>query len=110
MSLDVWLEDVIPARTGEVFSANCTHNLWQTAEKAGIYTYIWCPNTIGITKAEQLIAPLTEGLNELKSKPEYFKQFDPENHWGDYDSFVKFVEEYLEACKSNPNATIHTSR
>ena|ERR1035437_8785687 len=110
MSLDVWLEDVIPATTGEVFSANYTHNLNETATKAGIYGYIWTPNEIGITKAKQLIAPLTEGLLELKSKPDYYKQFDPENGWGDYDSFVEWVEKYLNACISYPNATVKTSR
>lgn len=107
MSLDVNLVKNMPTN---VYSSNITHNLGDMAEAAGIYKHLWRPEEIGITKAIQLIEPLTKGLKELKSNPEKFEQYNPENKWGNYDYLVKFVREYLIACIENPDADIEVSR
>lgn len=93
-----------------VYSENITHNLNAMASEAGIYDYLWRPDEIGITKASQLIKPLTEGLNTLKSDQERFEKFNPKNGWGNYKGFVGFVESYLSACKEYPEATVAVSR
>lgn len=107
MSLDVYLYAM--KRTA-VYDRNITHNLGEMADKAGIYKHLWRPEEIGITKAHQLIDPLRNGFNELVSKPEYYKEFNPENGWGDYKALVDFVEEYLKACEENPEADVFASR
>lgn len=107
MSLDVSLTAI---RTTEVYSANITHNLGKMAREAGIYEALWRPEEIGITKAEQLIKPLEEGLALLKREPEHFAQFNAPNGWGMYEHFVPFVEQYLEACRENPDADVSASR
>jgi hypothetical protein len=107
MSLDVYLS--VPGMV-TVFDANITHNLNKMAEAAGIYKHLWRPDELGITKAKELIAPLTNGLGDLKSRPEAFKQYNPENGWGDYEGLVNFVSEYLAACEANPEAEIGISR
>lgn len=94
----------------EVYSANITHNLNTMAEAAGIYKHLWRPDEIEITKAEQLIAPLTAGLQKLKDAPEHFMQYDSPNGWGMYKHFVPFVEKYLAACVENPDADVSVSR
>lgn len=90
MSLDVYLykkykklyeDDTIWTCEEEIYSANCTHNLNTMAENCGLYTFLWRPDEVGITKANQLIEPLTVGLELLKSNPEYYKQFNPSNGW-----------------------------
>lgn len=96
--------------TDEVYSANITHNLGGMADAAGVYTCMWRPGEIGITKAAQLIEPLTCGLEVLRSDPEKFKTFNPANGWGDYDGLVRFVENYLEACREYPEADVSASR
>lgn len=96
--------------TTEVFSANITHNLREMAMEAGIYKELWRPEELGFTIAKQLIGPLSAGLTVLKSDPERFRKFNPENAWGDYEGLVLFVEEYLEACKTWPEARISTWR
>ena len=115
MSLDVYLE--VKANTGnieteqiEVFWSNITHNLNTMAGKAGIYYHCWRPEELGIKKAAELIHPLTDGLERLKKYPFYFEKFNSPNGWGLYEHFVPWVEEYLNACKKNPQATIGTSR
>jgi hypothetical protein len=106
MSLDVDLF----YKKESVFDYNITHNLNTMADHAGIYKYLWRPDELGITKAKQLIEPLSIGLHVLEINQEYFKSFNPENGWGDYGGLVRFVKEYLAACKEYPKATIEISR
>jgi hypothetical protein len=94
----------------EVYWRNITHNLGEMASTAGIYKELWRPEEIGITTAEQLIIPLSIGLDLLIRDPEHFKQLNPPNGWGDYEGFVGFVSDYLRACKENPEAEVHVSR
>jgi hypothetical protein len=89
---------------------NVTHNLNRMAEAAGIYKHLWRPDEIEITKASQLIAPLQAGLQKLVADSDYYKRFNPENGWGSYDGFVRFVQAYLAACQENPTADVHVSR
>ena len=107
MSLDVYLTAVRPT---EVYSRNITHNLNKMAMEAGIYEALWRPEEIGIVRADQLIEPLTVGLEKLKADPEYYQKFNAPNGWGMYEHFVPFVEDYLQACKENPDAEVNVSR
>ncbi len=94
----------------DAFSANITHNLNRMADAAGIYKELWRPEEIGITTAEQLIAPLEAGLVRLKADPDKYAEFNPENGWGNYDGLVRFVSDYLAACKESPAALVRVSR
>lgn len=93
-----------------VYDANITHNLGGMADEAGIYQHLWRPDEINITKANELIEPLTAGLSVLKNDPERFKKLNPSNGWGSYDGLVRFVENYLNACVSFPQAEVSVSR
>ena len=94
----------------ELYWRNITHNLGAMAAAAGIYEPLWRPDECGITTAKQLIAPLQAGLDKLKADPEGFAKFNASNAWGVYNDFVPFVEEYLDACKLHPEATVSVSR
>jgi hypothetical protein len=107
VSLDVYLTEV---RETEVYEANITHNLGQMADAAGIGDHLWEPEKLGITTARELIEPLGQGLALLHGEPERFKQYNPENGWGDYDGLVRFVTNYLAACVANPDANVRVSR
>ncbi len=107
MGLNVCLTALRPM---EVYSANITHNLNKMAEEVRIYYALWRPDEIGITKASELIRPLSEGLQKMKADPDHYKQFDAKNGWGTYEDFVPWIERYLEACKQNPDATVEANR
>lgn len=94
----------------ELYWANITHNLGAMAKEAGIKDYLWVPDDIGISKASQLIIPLEHGLRRLEGDPEGFRKHNPPNGWGNYEGFVKFVRNYLEACKEYPEANVYASR
>ena len=93
-----------------VFDRNITHNLNKMASEAGIYEALWRPDEIGVTKAKELIGPLTDGLVRLKAEPEKFRAFSPSNGWGTYEGLVDFVEAYLGACHDWPEAVVRVSR
>lgn len=107
MSLDVYLTAVRPTR---VYDDNITHNLNKMSQEAGIYMHLWRPEEIGITTAAELIEPLEQGLALLKSDPARFEAFNAPNGYGLYKHFVPFVENYLNACRANPDATVEVSR
>jgi hypothetical protein len=107
VSLDVYLEVVKPTK---VYSANITHNLNKMAQAAGIYEALWHPEEIGITKAHQLIVPLTEGLARLRADSAKYRAFNPPNGWGSYEGLVEFVEAYLNACGMEPDADVRVCR
>ncbi len=94
----------------EVFDANITHNLGKMADEAGIYEACWRPEEIGAMKAKDILPLLEKGYADLKARPSYFKQFDSPNGWGLYVHFLPWIENYLEACKEYPEATIWVSR
>jgi len=94
----------------DVYSANITHNLNKMADMAGIYEHLWRPDELGIEKAKELIEPLQDGLLKLKYNPDYYKQYNPSNGWGSYEGLIKFVENYIEACESYPEADVSVSR
>lgn len=94
----------------DLFHSNITHNLAEMADQAGIYRALWRPEEIGITEAHQLIVPLCNGLNKLKSDRKWFETFNPDNGWGSYDLLVRFVSIYLDACCSFPDAKVEVSR
>lgn len=92
------------------YDSNITHNLTRMADKAGVYYALWRPEEKGWSKASDLIPVLEKGLKELKAKPDYFKQFNPDNGWGSYENLMEFVENYLSACKEYPDSIISVSR
>lgn len=99
-----------PGESGEVFTANITHNLNTMAKEAGIWWHLWRPDETEITHARQLIQPLKRGLQALQDDPAHFRSFNPKNGWGTYEGLISFVSEYLQACKQYPDATVEVSR
>ena len=113
MSLNVYLTTPICEKCAhyeDVYSSNITHNLGEMAGAAGIYEALWRPEEKAITKAAQLIPILQKGLDLLLGNPEYYKTFNSPNGWGMYEHFIEFVEEYLKACKENPDTDVSISR
>jgi len=112
MSLDVYLSlpTGVPDCFHEVCNLNVTHNLTPMARAAGIYEVCWRPEELGLEKASELIELLEGGLAWLGANREAASAFDSPNGWGTYDNFVRFVKEYLEACRKFPVAVVSVWR
>lgn len=95
---------------GEVFWRNITHNVGRMAAEAGVYEALWRPDEKGWTKAADLIPALRDGLAELQTFPDRYREFNPENGWGSYEGLVAFVAAYLGACETFPHADVRVSK
>jgi len=49
---------------------------------------------------------LTLLIKELKSKPEYYKKYNPENGWGDYTTALEWIEEINKNWKKGYNIRV----
>ena len=107
MSLDVYLTDESGHR---VYRRNITHNLGNMASEAGIYECLWRPDEHGITHARQIIEPLAAGVALLATQKARFEAFNAENGWGMWEHFLPFCADYLQACRSHPDALVRVSR
>ena len=114
MSLDV---DLMITQPTSVYSSNITHNLGAMAGAVELsngmtlYDVLWRPDEQkGLKFAKDISELLDEGWNILLSDPERFKQFNPENGWGSYDTLIHFVYNYRNACWDNPDAELRVSR
>jgi hypothetical protein len=97
-------------RSEALFDANITHNLNRMAREAGIYEVVWRPEEIGITKAQQLIEPLTAAIALMRADPPRFEAYNSPNGWGLYEHFLPWLERYLRACREYPDAGVSVSR
>lgn len=114
MSLDVTLQlnvkvDQNKRHTVVFFSDNYTHNCNRMADEAGIYECVWRPRENGMLWAQDVIEPLSKGIKLMKDQPEKFKALNPTNGWGSYETFLPWLEKYLEACERYPLAEVYTS-
>jgi hypothetical protein len=107
MSLDIWLEQVQPTT---VYESNYTHNVTAMARLAEVYWCLWHPENAGINKASDLIEPIRNGLQLMRTEPERFIALDHETGWGTYDTFVPWLEKTLDACIKFPDASVRVSR
>lgn len=108
MSLDITL-----SLDGEcVYDANITHNLNKMAMGVSVkfYKALWRPDEIGLTVARELKLILVEGLMELLNQPDKYKQYNPENGWGNYEGLCDVVFHYIQACIRHPESTIKVWR
>ena len=49
---------------------------------------------------------LASAVENLQKNPNKYRAMNPENGWGDYDSFLLYVEKLLRECRQNPKCKI----
>lgn len=107
MSYDIYLK-IFTGNTEQHFMdiGNHTSNtskMWNDAMGKPLY------ELDGIM-AEDAIWHLERGIKNMKDSPEYFKEMNPKNGWGNYDTALKYLEDILTACKEHPKTKIEISR
>ena len=114
MSLDVSLMVTKPVA---VYVNNITHNLAKMASEVKLsngltlYDVLWRPDEQhDLVLAKDIAELLDEGYKILIGDPARFKQFNPENGWGNYDNLCRFVYEYWSACLAEPDAQVEVCR
>lgn len=102
------------------WSCNVTHNLGNMASNVPVvfngkpttlYYVCWRPEEIGIKTVADILHPLTQGICYMVTNRRNLLQYNPENGWGDYNAFMKFLLNYKQACEDNdPECLIDTWR
>lgn len=117
MSLDVYIKSKKKEEDRE-WVANITHNMNKMAQrifvsknKETLYDYVWSPEELyKEIYTNEMRNVLTKGICIMISKRKSLLRYEPENGWGSYDSFLKFLIEYKEACEDHPGYIIEASR
>lgn len=109
----------------ESWSANVTHNMGRMAceipleeelgDKEGfevaLYEVVWRPDEIWDEPSTDLVLPyLIQGICYMVCHRRELEKFNPENGWGNYDSFLGWLIAYKNACEDNPGCLIEASR
>lgn len=119
MSLSVYINySNIPEsdNNDEYWSANITHNLCKMARQipvgsTSLYMVVWRPEEIfKSTTTNVMLIFLVKGINYMISHRKELLPFEPDNGWGTYDVFLKFLLDYKNACEDNPDCLIEVCR
>lgn len=112
MSLDIYIG--LPVDTGssekqwfEAGSFNITHNVSRMWDKAGVYECLY--NWHG-RKAEELIEPLSNAIQDMLIKPREYETLNPKNGWGDFIGAKEFLRKVVDCCSEHPKCIIHISK
>ena len=109
---------------GEAFeasewSANITHNMTVMARhvpvsveyrnkvyEGTLYDYVWHPEKQGSVSTILMSKILIQGIIYMVANRKSLLPFNPTNGWGSYDSFLRWLTKYKEACEDNPGCKI----
>ena len=102
------------------WSANITHNLVQMAQAVPVkfgtmdttlYYACWRPEQIGAKTVADVLPMLIQGIHYMIDHRAELVKYNPENGWGTYEGFIKFLLNYKQACEDNdPECTVTTWR
>lgn len=101
--------------------ANITHNMGKMARAipvlaedgkvSTLYDYVWRPEEqeekVDTTVMYRV---LVEGISYMIAHRKELLKLNPENGWGSYDAFLKWLISYKEACEDHPGCEVFTSR
>lgn len=112
----------------DTWYANITHNMTDMAKNVpvsyhafgekysnSLYQMVWRPEEVGDELGTYCVTDiiadaLEAGIAYMVGNREELLQYNPENNWGDYWSFLKWLIEYWRACVENPGCKIEVSR
>ncbi len=119
MSLSVYINySNIPESDNdeEYWSANITHNLGIMARQipvgsTSLYMAVWRPEEIfRYPTTNVMLTFLVKGINYMVCHRKELLPYEPDNGWGTYDGFMKFLLDYKQACEDNPDCLIEVYR
>ena len=104
----------------DYWNANTTHNhvemashipiTLESGEETTLYRVVWRPEELGIGDTTSILPYLIKGLEYMISHRIELLPYNPENGWGSYDVFMKFLLNYKQACEDNPGCVIRADR
>ncbi len=103
MGASVYLHD--PAGRGDSYDWDYTYNLSNMQREALDGSQLHQ----GEPPADLYIARLRIMIDEFEADPPRFRKFNPENGWGDFDSFLEAAKKTLAWVDASPDETLITA-
>ena len=100
MSYDIQL--VVDHRDGyktTVFDKNITYNLRQMLVVAGLPDSFWTLDGMVASDAEDLLYSV---WRELRTRTDYYEQFNSPNGWGLHKNLLPFIKDMYLASRQHP--------
>ena len=101
MGLSIYMEEI---KLVEVADTGATHNVAPMAQVCGCYELLWRGETG--TLAENLIEPLEKAIKVAQDKKATLEALNPDNGWGSYETFLRFLQKTLQNCKDHPKSKV----
>ena len=103
-----------PTRTTGPQTLPTTSFKWRRLFRAmdtTLYYACWRPEEIGAKTVADVLPMLIQGIHYMIDHRVELVKYNPENGWGTYEGFIKFLLNYKQACEDNdPECTITTWR
>ena len=113
MSIDIWLHMEIDTGGPELTDINLgddwdiTHNVAPMWQLAGCYDALYKSNG---RLAGEILPELDAALVDMQNYPAKYKELNPPNGWGDYDSAIYFLSRVIDNFRKYPKAIIGVSK
>lgn len=109
------------------WNGNVTHNMVEMAQHipvsytidgdtydSTLYMILWRPEEIGVgnvcNNTDVVVHALHSGIDYMLQNREELEKYNPDNGWGNFHSFLRWLIEYWHACDENPGCKIEVSR
>lgn len=112
--------DIADYQDEDCWWGNITHNLGEMADHIPVtfrgkpttlYYACWRPDEIGATTVADVLPMLIQGIHYMIDHRKELMKYDASNGWGTYNSFMKFLLNYKQACEDNdPECEIKANR
>ena len=113
MSLDIWLHMEIDTGYSELISIDLGDNMNMTHNVAPMWRLARCFDALYESKgklAGEVLPELKAALIDMQNYPAKYKELNPPNGWGDYDSAMYFLSQVIDNFKKYPKAIISVSK
>lgn len=83
------------------YTYNCSKMLWEAADTS--------LSALHGKPVEEVAQVLSKGVAVMRADPARFQAMNPENGWGDYDSWLDYLDRIIDACQRYPGAVLEVS-
>lgn len=98
--------DIAIVKKHTIHNYNYTYNIYDMFKEAASKSELDSITSIKVLDGypcAEVAGILKDIITEMRSDPEHYKTFNPENGWGSYQSFISVLQSIYEDCLDHPD-------
>jgi hypothetical protein len=104
MSYDITLQiDTGNGKIDVVDCGNYTYNCAPMLTKAANISLL----DLRGAQCKEVVPILSAAIDTMTIDPKVYKALEPENGWGDYEGWLRYLRTVRDACQDHPLCTLH---